>query len=478
MRVDALWEVVTAAPGSEGARLAGTGDGSVEVTEVHHDSRQVTSGTLFCCVPGGAADGHDYAGEAVAAGAVALLCERPLDLEVPQLIVPSTRALMGPLAAEVYGHPSRSLQVVGVTGTNGKTTTVHLLRTLFETAGRPTEVIGTLTGARTTPEAPDLQRTFAAFRDAGTQVVAMEVSSHALAQHRVTGTWFTAAVFTNLSRDHLDFHHDMSAYFQAKARLFEPELAALGVVNLDDPQGRLLLDARHIPTVGFSLDDADELALGTDGSTFQWRGQRIFLPLVGDFNVSNALAAATAAEALGVEPAVVAQGLASVGPVPGRFEVLDEGQPFLVVVDFAHTPDGLTHALGSARLLATGGRVILVFGAGGDRDRSKRPEMGEAATRGADVVIITSDNPRGEDPMAIIEAVRSGVVTGSDTLEVSVEPDRRAAIDLAVAQARRGDVVLIAGKGHETSQTIGPRVLPFDDREVARAALRHRENVE
>ena len=367
---------------------------------------------------------------------------------------------------------------VGVTGTNGKTTTVHLLQAVLQAAGRTTEVIGTLTGARTTPEAPDLQRKFAELRDAGVAAVAMEVSSHALAQHRVLGTRFAAGVFTNLSRDHLDFHHDMSAYFQAKARLFEPDLTDRGVVNLDDPQGRLLLDAKRIPTVGFSLDDASDLELGTTGSSFVWRGEPIHLPLVGDFNVSNALAAATAAEVSGVSPADVAAGLAAAGAVPGRFEVLDEGQPFLTVVDYAHTPDGLTHALASARLLAGANRVLLVFGAGGDRDRSKRPEMGEAASRGADVVIITTDNPRSEDPMAIIDAVRSGVVAASDTLVVSVEPDRREAIGIAVAQARPGDVVLIAGKGHETTQTIGPRVLPFDDREVARTALRQRENVE
>lgn len=480
MRVDVLWDAVRAAPGWEGARFerapdaAALGRAPVEIRDVDHDSRAVGPGSLFCCVTGSVSDGHDFAPGAVAAGAVALVCERDLDLDVPQFVVPSTRAAMGAASAEVYGRPSDALEMVGVTGTNGKTTTVHLLHAILGAAGRSARMIGTLTGARTTPEAPDLQRMLAGFCRAGVGSVAMEVSSHALVQHRVDGTRFDVAVFTNLSRDHLDFHPDMSAYFQAKARLFEPDLAERAVVNLDDPHGRLLSEAAHIPTVGFSLDEASDLELGAQGSAFTWRGMRVHLPLAGQFNVANALAAATAAVELGVEPATVASGLAAAGSISGRFEAIDEGQPFPAIVDFAHTPDGLRQALQAARQLVAG-RVILVFGAGGDRDPSKRPEMGEVAVADADVVVLTSDNPRSEDPMAIIEAVRSGMVAASDTLEVSIEPDRRAAIHLAVGLARPGDVVLVAGKGHETTQTIGARVLPFDDREVTRDALRHRE---
>lgn len=482
MRLDAVWAAVRGAPGWEGAQLQDRSDQpevglTVEVTDVEHDSRRVGRGVLFCCVPGTVSDGHEFAASAAAAGAVALLCERKLDVAVPQLLVSSVRGAIGALAAEVHGHPSAAMDVVGVTGTNGKTTTVHLLKSIFEAAGRPAGVIGTLTGARTTPEAPDLQRELARFRDAGVRVVAMEVSSHALAQRRVDGTRFDVGVFTNLSRDHLDFHHDMSAYFQAKARLFEPDLTARGVVNVGDPHGRLLLDAAHIPTVGYSLDDAEGLVVSGEASRFTWRGMEVVLPLVGDFNVANAVGAATAAVETGVDPESAARGLAGVGSVPGRFEAIDAGQPFLAIVDYAHTPDGLAQALGSARQLAGGKRVLLVFGAGGDRDRSKRPEMGAAAVAGADFVVLTSDNPRSEDPLAIIEAVRSGMASRSDTLELSVEPDRRTAIELAVAHAQPGDVVLIAGKGHETTQTIGERVLPFDDREVTRDALRSRENV-
>ncbi len=448
---------------------------NVEILDVQHDSRRVRGGDMFCCVPGAVDDGHAFAEEAVAAGAVALLCERPLAIDVPQLVVRSVREAMGPAAAAVHGHPSASLTVVGVTGTNGKTTTVHLLRSVLEAAGRSTRMIGTLTGARTTPEATDLQRTFAEFRRSGVDAVAMEVSSHALAQHRIDGTRFDVAVFTNLSREHLDYHRDMSSYFQAKARLFEPDLTERAVVNLDDPHGRLLLDAARVPTAGFSLDDASSLELGLRQSRFWWRGVQVECPLAGALNVSNALAAATAGAELRIDPPTIASGIAAAGPVPGRFEVVDAGQAFLVVVDYAHTPDGISQLVAAARQLAGDHRVILVFGAGGDRDRSKRPEMGRAAAA-ADVVIVTSDNPRSEDPNTIIDAVVAGLAPASDTVELSVEPDRRAAIHSAVAAARRGDIVLIAGKGHETTQIIDARELPFDDREVAREALHQLEN--
>ena len=368
-----------------------------DVAAITHDSRTVVPGALFCCVPGGRTDGHRFASQAVAAGAVALLDEHVLPLEVTQVVVPEARAAMAPLAAAFYGHPSRQLEVVGVTGTNGKTTTVHLLGSALEAAGHPTRMIGTLTGERTTPEAPELQARLAAFRAEGARSVAMEVSSHALALHRVDAVWFAVVVFTNLSQDHLDFHESMEEYFAAKASLFDTDRAAVAVVNADDPHGRLLLEAAELPTVPFSLADAEGLEVGPTSSRFRWQGVDVRLPIGGRVNVANALAAATAALELGAEPADIARGLASAPPVPGRYEPVDAGQPFGVLVDYAHTPDGLEHLLRAVRETVQG-RVLLVFGAGGDRDRDKRPAMGEAATRLADETVLTSDNPRRRIP--------------------------------------------------------------------------------
>lgn len=465
-----LTELVEAVAGRPPFReLILTGDGAVEVRRAVHDSRLVEPGALFCCVPGEIYDGHDHAPAAVAAGAAALLCERPLGLGVPELRVASVRAAMGPLAAELAGRPSDHLAVVGVTGTNGKTTTVHLIKAIAESAGLPCGLIGTLTGARTTPEAPELQERLAELRSGHMAAVAMEVSSHALDLHRVDGTRFRVAVFTNLSRDHLDHHGDMSSYFQAKARLFGPDLCELAVLNLDDPHGRLLRDAAEVPSVGYQLADAEDLVLDHAGSQFTWRGVPMRVGLAGRFNVANAVAAATAAAALGITPEQVAAGLASAGSVPGRVERIDEGQPFLALVDYAHTPDGLEQLLLAARELVGSGRVILAFGAGGDRDHSKRPQMGQVASHLADVVILTTDNPRHEDPAAIISQVESGI---DEPLDLRIEPDRRTAITVAVAAARPGDVVLVAGKGHEATQTFGDEVLPFDDRSVLRDTLR------
>ncbi|CAN5848499.1 UDP-N-acetylmuramoyl-L-alanyl-D-glutamate--2,6-diaminopimelate ligase [soil metagenome] len=444
-----------------------SGPTDVVLTRAVHDSRRAEPGVLFCAVTGANHDGHDHARAAVAAGATAVLCERPLDLGVPELRVPSVRTALGPVAAALAGRPSDHLSVVGVTGTNGKTTTTHLLGAVLEAAGRPCGVIGTLTGTRTTPEAPDLQAALADLIVGGREAVAMEVSSHALDLHRVDGTHFSVGVFTNLSRDHLDHHQDMAAYFAAKARLFEPDLCARAVVNVDDPHGRLLRDAAVIPSTGYSLADAEALTLNPDGSRFRWRGVEVHLPLAGRFNVYNALAAAAAAAELGIGPEEVAVGLTAAGAVPGRFELVDEGQPFLAVVDYAHTPDGIEQLLIAARELASD-RVILVFGAGGDRDRAKRPEMGEVAARLADVVVLTTDNPRHEAPAVIISQVRTGM---NETRDVRVEPDRRAAIEVAVRAAGPGDVVLVAGKGHETTQIIGEAVVAFDDRLVLREAL-------
>ncbi|HRW36614.1 MAG TPA: UDP-N-acetylmuramoyl-L-alanyl-D-glutamate--2,6-diaminopimelate ligase [Aquihabitans sp.] len=443
------------------------GDPATVVRRATHDSAVVGPGDLFCCVPGARHDGHDFAAGAVAAGASALLVERPLHLGVAEVRVASVRRAMGPVAAALEGFPAEHLDVIGVTGTNGKTTTTHLLAAILREAGVRCGVIGTLTGARTTPEAPLLQGELGAMRDDGCTAVAMEVSSHALDQHRVDGVRFRVAAFTNLSQDHLDYHGTMDAYFEAKARLFEPSRCELAVVDVDDPWGRRLADALDVPVVACSLADASGLEVTATGSRFGWRGEPVELALPGRFNVANALVAASIAEALGIGPVPVAAGLSGAGVVAGRFERIDEGQPFLAAVDYAHTPDGLRRLLEAARELTTG-RVVLVFGAGGDRDRDKRPAMGEAAAELADVVVLTTDNPRGEDPAAIMAAVRRGMDGSAEVIEV---PDRGHAISTGVAAARAGDVLLVAGKGHETTQTVGERTLPFDDRLVLREAL-------
>jgi UDP-N-acetylmuramoyl-L-alanyl-D-glutamate--2,6-diaminopimelate ligase len=374
---------------------------------------------------------------------------------------------MAEAAASMHGYPARDLQMVGVTGTNGKTTVTQLVRSILDISGRPTGVIGTLTGERTTPESPVLQGLLADLRDQGRYAVAMEVSSHALAQQRVDGIMFDVAAFTNLSHDHLDHHATMDDYFAAKASLFEPSRARRGVVNLDDPWGeRLWRDAR-IPLVPVRRSDASDIRAAVGRIDFRWRGQAVTLSLGGQFNVDNALMAAAIASELEVEDDAVVAGLAQASPVPGRMEVIADGEPFSVVVDFAHTPAGLEVLLSSARQL-TSGRVICVFGCGGNRDRAKRPLMGEVAGRLADVSVLTSDNPRDEDPLAIIAEVRAGMDGSS---ELVVEPDRAAAIEAALGQARRGDLVVIAGKGHETTQTTGGRRVPFDDRAEARTAL-------
>ena len=441
---------------------------SIVVESVTYDSRAVRPGALFCCVPGATADGHDHAAGAVEAGAVALLCERLLPVDVVQACVASTRAAMAPVAAAFHDHPSRALAVAGVTGTNGKTTTTHLLAAVLRAHGWGTGVIGTMTGPRTTPEAPDLQAALAGYRATGARAVALEVSSDALVQRRVDSVWFEVVAFTNLSPEHLNTHGDMESYFAAKASLFDPSRAAMGVVNADDPWARRLLDDPPLPVVTYSLGQAVGLEQGPFGARFRWEGEPVELRLGGAFNVANAVCAATMATRLGVPAATVAAGLSTFEGVPGRFERVSAGQPFAVVVDYAHTPAALEHLLAAARAEAGEHRVITVFGCGGERDRGKRPLMGEAAARLSDVVVLTSDNPRGEDPLGIIEEIRAGA-TGAPRLVV--EPDRRAAIALAVDHALRGDVVVVAGKGHETGQTAGGRTEPFDDREVARAAL-------
>jgi UDP-N-acetylmuramoyl-L-alanyl-D-glutamate--2,6-diaminopimelate ligase len=447
-----------------------SGDPSVDVTGIALDSRLVEPGFVFACVPGGSTDGHDYAEEALERGAAALLCERALPLDCPELVVPSVRRALGPVSDAYFGHPSRRMTVAGVTGTNGKTTTCALLSSIFEASGWATETIGTLTQSRTTPEAPELQRILADWSARGGRAVAMEVSSHALAQHRADAVEFAAGVFTNLSPDHLDYHHTMESYFDAKLSLFERGHVSVAVVNADDLWGRRL--AQRVSVLGrevatYTLADAKDLEVTPDGSRFGWDGHDVWLTLGGRFNVSNALAAATAARALGVAPGVVAAGLSSLRGVPGRFELVSAGQPFAVVVDYAHTPDGLDKVLSAAREISRG-RLIVVFGAGGDRDRDKRPSMGEVASRLADLAVVTTDNPRSEDPGAIIDAIVSGAAGRTN---VTVEPDRGSAIAAALANATAGDVVVIAGKGHERTQEIGGRTVPFDDVTEARTVL-------
>jgi len=464
--------------------LLGAGPGDVEVTGLAYDDRRVAPGTVFFCVPGLTRDGHDFAPRAVERGAAALVVARPLGLGVPEVLVDDVRAAMAAAAARFHGDPTARLPVVGITGTNGKTTSAFLVRGLLEAVGRPCGLLGTVTSVvggerrpvvRTTPEAIELQGLFAEMLARGDRACAMEVSSHALELHRVDGVRFAVALFTNLSQDHLDFHPDMESYFQAKRRLFHLD-PGVRIVNVDDPWGRRL--AEEFPdaiTVGIESEDAEVRALEVsgdpEGSDFVLRaeGERlpVRLPLPGRFNVANALGAWAAARALGEDPARLAAALGAAPRVPGRLEPVEAGQPFTVLVDYAHKPDALASVLAAAREAAPG-RVLVVFGAGGDRDRGKRPLMGEIAARLADVALVTSDNPRSEDPERIMDEIVAGAPGGGLEREV----DRRTAIARALALAEAGDVVVIAGKGHEREQELaGGRREPFDDVAVAREAL-------
>ena len=455
------------------ARLSDPSDAAsvVEICGVTHDSRSVRRGWLLCCVRGSFIDGHRFASDAVAAGATAVLVDHrlPLPSHVAQIVVEDTRVAMGPVSGAFYDYPGDSLELVGITGTNGKTTTAHLLDAILRAAGRKSAVIGTLTQTRTTPEATDVQERLSELRDEGVASVVIEVTSHALQLHRVDALHFAVGVFTNLSQDHLDFHETMEAYFRAKARLFDPLRSAAAVVNTDDTHGRLLFDAATIPTIGFRAADATDVRVGVATGEFVWRGRRVALAMGGVFNVMNALAAATTAELIGVSADAIVEGL-STATVPGRFEPVRGPQPFGVLVDFAHTPDGLERVLEAARpSVGPSCRLIVVFGCGGDRDRGKRPLMGRIATALADLAILTSDNPRSEDPNRIIDEVRAGAVQIG---RLTVQPDRRQAIRDALGVAQAGDVVVIAGKGHESGQEIDGVVHPFDDRDVARAAIK------
>ena len=444
------------------------GGAPTDITDLAYDTREVRPGALFFCAPGETVDRHDLAAEAVEQGAVALVVERPLELDVPQLLVDSARNAMPVAADEFFDRPTEELLLAGVTGTNGKTTTAYLLHSIFDAAGMRPGLIGTIESrvggesrpaVRTTPESIDLQRTFRQMLDAGDRSAVMEATSHGSVLGRLDRVRFKALAFTNLTQDHLDFHGSMADYYEAKRRLFtEHEPAPAAAINVGNEWGRRLAQELR------ALDRAPLLTFGLTADAEV--GEAPKSRLQGRFNQENTLAALAVARLVGVPEAAIEEGLADAPSVPGRFESVDEGQPFPVIVDYAHTPDSLANVLRTAREL-TAGRLICVFGCGGDRDRGKRPEMGRIAGELSDVPIVTSDNPRSEDPIAIIDEILAGMGPEPD-----VEPDRRAAIAQAVGLAREGDVVVIAGKGHEQGQEFADRKLSFDDREVAREALR------
>jgi UDP-N-acetylmuramoyl-L-alanyl-D-glutamate--2,6-diaminopimelate ligase len=475
-----LSDLLEAVPG-----LRPAGDvGAAVVTGCTLDSRAVQPGDLYAALPGARAHGADFAASAVAGGAVAVLTDerggaRLATSGVPVLVADDPRAVLGAVSRWVHGDPGAGMTLIGLTGTNGKTTTAFLVEAGLRAAGHRTGLVGTVLtrigddvvpSVRTTPEAPDLQALLAVMRERGTTAVAMEVSSHALVLGRVDGVRYDVAGFTNLSQDHLDFHASMEEYEAAKASLFTPERARTGVVNVDDAAGRRIARSAGIPMVTFG-EDADwsvrEVDLRPDGSRFRVRGRgvdvRASVRLPGAFNTANALAALACLVTAGVPVDHAVRGVADCHGVPGRMERVDAGQPFLALVDYAHTPDAVSRVVGAARGLTTG-RVIVVLGCGGDRDRAKRPLMGAAAAQ-ADVAVLTSDNPRTEDPLAILAEMAAGAPGAL------CEPDRRAAIALAVETAQAGDVVVVAGKGHETGQEVDGVVIPFDDRTVLREVM-------
>lgn len=476
--------------------LSGAGVPDVDVRSLAYDSRQVEPGALFVALKGLKTTGADFAADALARGAVAVLAEQPATVTgaSPWIEVSDARTAMARLAAEFYGHPSHAMTVVGITGTNGKTTTAYLLRAVFDAAGKKCGLLGTVTysigtrelpASRTTPEAPDVQRMFRQMVDAGCGACVMEVSSHALALRRVDGTRFAAGVFTNLTRDHLDYHGDMESYFAAKKRLFDMlPPGAPAVVNMDDPRGEALRKT-SARSVTYSINKPADVTSGPLSLTFQGldfdvrtpRGPvHVTSPLVGRPNVSNILATVATALALDVPVPAIERGLATLAGVPGRFEVVSTGSDDVtVVIDYAHTDDALRNLLETARPLAQR-RMLTVFGCGGDRDRTKRPLMGAVAARLSDMVVITSDNPRSEDPVRIIDEIKRGVSPASDRDSASIVTivDRKEAIEFAIKKAQPGDLILLAGKGHEKYQEIGGRLLPFDEAEIARGALERR----
>ena len=459
----------------------------VAITDIAHDSRDVAKGTLFVAVSGERFDGHEFVAGAVESGASAILVEKVQPVAVPQIVVPDSRRAMAWAARAVFGMPDQAIAIAGVTGTNGKTTVTHMLKSVLDAAGVVVGVVGTL-GARigdtplptvrTTPEATDLHRILATMRDEGVDVALIEVSSHAIELHRSDAIHFMVVGFTNLSQDHLDFHGGMDDYFDVKSRLFDPNVSSHGVINIADPWGMRLCEVTQLASTTVSAEGAADVSaahlVGTSrGTSFSVvtaaESVDVILPLVGDFNVSNALVAFGMALEIGISPSVIARGLTSMRPIPGRMEVVQHDGPFTVVVDYAHTPDAIGVVLGSVRDF-TPGRVIALVGAGGDRDSSKRSMMGAVATRLSDATLITTDNPRTEDPTRIAEEIRRGAAA-QPAANVEVVIDRRAAIRRGIALAEAGDIVVVLGKGHEQGQDMGSQVLPFDDRDEVRLAL-------
>ena len=471
-RSTSLGAVLNAAYGRKNFHYEISGDADTAITDVTHSTASVTPGALFVCVMGEHIDGHELAQEAMDAGAVALLVERKLPLNIPQVLVSDTRLTQGIVAAAFWGFPSDDLLLVAVTGTNGKTTTAHLLGSILRQHGLQTEVMGTLSGNRTTAESTDLQRQLAQFVQRKVQAVVMEVTSHAMVLHRVEGTHFALSIFTNLTPEHLDFHGTMERYFAAKASLFTSAFTSKGVVNYDDVHGRLIADTHEIECIPFSVHDVQNVSADATSHEFSWRTHHIKVNIGGKFNISNSLAAVTAAVQLGVSETDIVTGLAAAETVPGRFEQIRSADGFDVVVDYAHTPDALQRVLLAARdVVGTQQQVVVVFGCGGDRDTEKRPLMGAIAAKFADHVVVTSDNPRSESPATIAQNIIDGIGAHSANTIISTEIDRRLAIQLALKSARSGDIVVIAGKGHEKYQTIGNDVLPFDDVATVRKIL-------
>ena len=488
MRLEELLDII------EEKRISGPKD--IEVKGLAYNSKEVQAGNAFFCIKGLVTDGHLFAADAAERGASVIFLERDLDVEVPESIVrvkvPDTRQALALCAARFYGSPSKKLRLIGVTGTNGKTTTGFLVENVFKKAGMTTGLIGTVENhigdiiehvERTTPESLDLQAFLRRMVDAGVEVAVMEVSSHALELHRVSGCAFEVVVFTNLTQDHLDFHLSIEEYFGAKKRLFEGEefgVQRTAVINYDDAFGRRLLHETPQPTRSYGMDEkADVSAIGVDitptGNRFEILFGEESIPLStklqGRFNIYNCLAAACVAFQMGVDSDSIVEGLEMLPGVPGRFENIECGQEFTAIVDYAHTPDGVTSLLDACREVS-GGRVIIVVGCGGDRDRSKRPLMGRAAVEMSDLCIITSDNPRSEDPAEIIGMIVEGVRDRYPSERYAVEVDRRKAIKKAISDARPGDLVVVAGKGHESGQIFSDRIIEFDDRQVVRECLK------
>lgn len=442
---------------------------SIEVGHVDIDSRTCVPGSLFFAMPGASTNGLTYVNDAVSNGARCVVASESVHIDVPVVVVPATqlRALCAHASASVVGHPETRTSLVGVTGTNGKTSVTSLVASLARGLSWNGANIGTLTNERTTPASPELFRTLASLVEdfdpaIHRSVVAMEVSSHAIDQQRIDGLRFSVVAFTNLTHEHLDYHGSMEAYFSAKAKLFTPEHAQRAVIWTDDEYGERLATTTTLPVTAVSRLHATEVETSLKGTTFFWRNHLVNSPLLGDFNVDNTLTAMTIMSVLGADDQAIAAAMGEVPLIPGRFEIV-RGSSVRVIVDYAHTPEALRRLLRDVRVMAPGGRIITVFGCGGDRDRAKRPEMGAVASSESDVTIVTSDNPRSESPDAIIDQVMSGVASGA---EVYRTPDRRGAIAQALTLASRGDVVIVAGKGHETTQTVGDLVVPFNDRVV------------